>query len=491
MRSPGLAASTHLKSKAMKQKSTIELAVKDLRPALTGLAKVIPRNNTLAVSACVKIEPDPEHPDCVLLTGTDLDQWLTLHLPGDVGAEAKPMLVPLADLRESTKGGSASDHLSLQQQGKDRVSLSRQIETGVVARSVQSLELDEYPHSPDIGATVFPLDDHARQAFQQSLTCSSTDPTRQVLNGALLENGKTFVGTDGRHLYRCNGMALPVEANAILPQQQVMNWPLIRNAESWQLAIGEDWFQLRGETWQFTSRLIEGNYPNWKQVLPAEADFRSSLVFATDSLAQLRDTLAALPGTKRKNKPVGLRLTRQGATLLASGDDDKAEISEVALPNTTTEGPEVTVYVNRDYLSKALRFGLNRVDIIDAGSPLRLRNHEADGRDLIVMPVRVPDSTAAPAIPPPPPPTQPETKPMKTKDNNNGRQQTAKEEEAPAPLDAAINHIGSARDLLRQAVSGLGEALASLKQVKAEQKTTDKEIRQVRSTIRSLQKVEF
>ena len=85
---------------------------------------------------------------------------------------------------------------------------------------------------------------------------------------------------------------------------------------------------------------------------------------------------------------------------------------------------------------------------------------------------------------------------MKTNDNNNdndktnGRQQTAKEDE-PAPLDAALNHIGSAKDLLRQAVSGLGEALTSLKQVKSDQKTTDKEIRQVRSTIRSLQKVEL
>ena len=475
----------------MKQKSTIELAVKDLRPALTGLAKVIPRTNTQAISACVKIEPDPEEAGTVLLTGTDLDQWLTLRLPGDVGLEAEPMLVPLADLRESIKGGSASDHLSLQQQSKGRVSLSRQIETGVVARSVQSHELDEYPQSPDIGAAAFPLDDHARQALQQSLTCCSTDPTRQVLNGALLENGKTFVGTDGRHLLRCNGMALPVEASAILPHQQVMNWPLIRNAESWQLAIGEDWFQLRGETWQFTSRLIEGNYPNWKQVMPAEDDFRSSMVLAPGSLAQLCDTIAALPGAKRENKPVGLRLTGHGTTLLARGDDGEAEISEVPLLNTTTKGPEVTVYVNRDYLTKALRFGLNRVDIIDAGSPLRLRSDAAaDGRDLILMPVRVPDSTAGPATPPPPP-TQPETKPMKTNDNNNkGRQQTAKKEET-APLDAAIKHIGSARDLLRQAVSGLGEALASLKQVKTEQKATDKEIRQVRSTIRSLQKVEF
>ena len=117
MRSPGLAASTHLKTEPMKQKSTIELAVKDLRPALTGLAKVIPRNYTLAISACVKIEPDPDAAGTVLLTGTDLDQWLSLRLPGDVGVEAQPMLVPLADLRESIKGGSASDHLSLQQQG--------------------------------------------------------------------------------------------------------------------------------------------------------------------------------------------------------------------------------------------------------------------------------------------------------------------------------------------------------------------------------------
>jgi len=478
----------------MKQKSTIELAVKDLRPALTGLAKVIPRSYTLAISACVKIEPDPDEAGTVLLTGTDLDQWLTLRLPGDVGVEAQPMLVPLTDLRESIKGGSASDHLSLQQQGKGRVSLSRQIETGVVARSVQSPELDEYPHSPDIGAAAFPLDDHAQQALQQALICCSTDPTRQVLNGALLENGKTFVGTDGRHLYRCNGMALPVEASAILPYQQVMNWPLIRNAESWQLAVGADWFQLRGETWQFTSRLIEGNYPNWKQILPAEGAFRSSLVLAPDSLTQLCDTIGALPGSKRENKPVGLRLTRHGAILLASGDDDKAEISEVPVTSTTTEGPEVTVYVNRDYLTKALRFGLNRVDIIDAESPLRLRCDTADGRDLIVMPVRVPGGSAAPATPRPTPQPKPEAKPMKPNPNNNdktnGRQQTATEEET-APLDAAINHIGSAKDLMRQAVTGLGEALASLKQVKSEQKTTDKEIRQVRSTIRSLQKVEL
>ena len=82
----------------MKQKSTIELAVKDLRPALTGLAKVIPRNNnTLAISACVKIEPDPDEAGTVLLTGTDLDQWLTLRLPGDVGAEAQPPLLMLND----------------------------------------------------------------------------------------------------------------------------------------------------------------------------------------------------------------------------------------------------------------------------------------------------------------------------------------------------------------------------------------------------------
>lgn len=78
------------------------------------------------------------------------------------------------------------------------------------------------------------------------------------------------------------------------------------------------------------------------------------------------------------------------------------------------------------------------------------------------------------------------------KNNSNGgdghQPQTDPE---PSPLDEAVARINGVKDQLRQAASGLTEIAASLKQVKSEQKSTEREIRQVRSTIRSLQKVEL
>ena len=72
----------------------------------------------------------------------------------------------------------------------------------------------------------------------------------------------------------------------------------------------------------------------------------------------------------------------------------------------------------------------------------------------------------------------------------NGRHKPADTEEQP-PLESATTHILNAKGFLRQAVSELTELGQVLKQVKAEQKNTEKEFRQVRSTIRSLQKVDL
>lgn len=315
----------------------------------------------------------------------------------------------------------------------------------------------------------------------------------------LLEEGKTFVGTVGRHLSCSNSMELPVKNSVILAQHKIMDWSYLRNSTDWKLTVSDKWFRLGGDNWQVCSRLIEGNYPNWKQVMPQEKDYRSSIELAPGDLDQVCTTIASMPGEKQSNKPVGLCLTRNTCSLLAKGDADGAS-SEVSVPNAKAKGPGVSVFLNRDYITKALGFGLNHIDIIDEKSPVRFRSSEADGRDMIVMPVRAHDSSSAetPSPEPQAAPAQPQPQQERNKqtmknisNNNGGSSRQPRTDPPPSPLDEAVARINEVKDLLRQAVGGLNETVGSLKQMKAEQKTTERELKQVRSTIQSLQKVKF
>src|SRR5204863_9481711 len=86
-----------------------------------------------------------------------------------------------------------------------------------------------------------------------------------------------------------------------------------------------------------------------------------------------------------------------------------------------TKGPDVTVFLDRLLLQKALQFGLNTIHIIDEISPLRFTN---EGRQMIVMPLR-PDqihhrSTPTPvprrAVPAPLKPNMPPSNPPPSPD---------------------------------------------------------------------------
>src|SRR5947207_11478228 len=71
-------------------------------------------------------------------------------------------------------------------------------------------------------------------------------------------------------------------------------------------------------------------------------------------------------------------------------------------------GKTVTVLLNRNYLAKALRFGLNEIQIQDALSPVRCTNES--GRQLVIMPIRLDGVTPQPA----PTQPQPSSPPQKT-----------------------------------------------------------------------------
>ena len=77
------------------------------------------------------------------------------------------------------------------------------------------------------------------------------------------------------------------------------------------------------------------------------------------------------------------------------------------------------------------------------------------------------------------------------KENTNGNGNATHTAPPSDPLDAAAGHIDDMKSALRAAMSSINALAASLKATRQQQKQAERDMRTVRSTLKSLQKVEF
>ena len=112
--------------------------------------------------------------------------------------------------------------------------------------------------------------------------------TRYVVTGAYVDvsrdDGHYVVGTNGRILYSSNSFKLPLKESLNIPPHKFVGWKEFNNDGAWQLKIGVPTkrkdqddepapIQITSRRWRFISRQIEGNYPNWRQVVPSDSAF--------------------------------------------------------------------------------------------------------------------------------------------------------------------------------------------------------------------------
>lgn len=476
----------------------------DLRPALTALGRVVKKKAALPVLSFVKVEPMGRTQ--VRLTGTDGDTFFTVEVQADMPAQAKAFLVSLTGLQDRIKGARADDPVPL--------------------RTGKAPPLEEFPESPSFRGQAIELESRATSSLLKAMACASTDPTRHVLRGACLDvggsNGHHLVGTDGRHLYAGNSVQFSkLEESVIVPALRVLDSALVRShPDSWSLRIGPKKsgtetrsFRLERPDWQLTGQLVEGNFPNYRQVIPPEEKFQVRVTLPDSVLKPLAKAIRQLPGNRIHNRPVGVRIGKGSLALLAR-EEENSGYEELVVPLADQAGGEVTVFLNRDYLVKALSFGMNQIEIIDDSSPVRCRG---ESEFLIIMPIRqvgdlkVEHSRKFGGINGGKSRENPRRKsksthrvPNRRKTKQNNRDQPGKpptkkgvsmpRNEAPTeedPIDAAAAKIADVRDALRTAAAGLGEVTAALKATRQQQRQADREIRTVRKTLRTLRKVEL
>ena len=467
----------------------ISISVSELKPAIAGLAKVVSNKSTLECLRCVRVDATPEQ---VSILGTDLDMFARITLPEAKCDTTASFLLPFDRLQAITRKFNARTILNLEE-GRIFCDLG----TGRVSENVESLALKEFPEEPAFEIKTVALPESFPRRFTETMGCSSTDATRYVLNGILLDVSDSachnLVGTDGRHLFSANSFTLPLSQSVIIPNHKLLLWRGLADLP-WALAGQKNknntLVRIAAGNWTLTMKTIEGNYPNWKQVVPKGGDIRTTVRLPEGHT--FTEMVNGLPGGDLNDKPVNL-VIESGIVSVK----DNTGGSSILLEGAKAKGPDIKIRLNRDYLTKAFDYDLLNIYLIDPMSALLFTRR---GRQMVVMPLRTMDaSPVKPTNQPAPSEPQPERKPMPAINGHtngaatsrfNGANNPTPAAEKPA-IEVAIDKLDGFKVVFREALTSVTELTTLLRQAVRDQKAGEKEIHQVRQTIRSLQSVKL
>ena len=211
-----------------------------------------------------------------------------------------------------------------------------------------------------------------KDALRKTSYAISTDETRYVLNGILFsfkENKLTSVATDGRRLALVDlELEFPrsQEIDVIVPTKAVVELQrLVKDEGEVKVSVGENQIAFELNDALLVSKLIEGNYPNYRQVIPSEAKERITLERETFLNAVRRVSLLA----SEKSNSVKLIFTKGNMDIVAT-TPDVGEAKET-LP-IMYKGRDFSIAFNPEFLMAPLRNLPNDevfLDLIDEMSP--------------------------------------------------------------------------------------------------------------------------
>ena len=266
------------------------------------------------------------------------------------------------------------------------------IRSGPSFFKILGLPEEEFPPLPKFeNAKTFTLrQKDLREALKKTSYAISTDETRYVLNGILFsfrDNKLTLVATDGRRLALVDiELEFPRsnEGDVILPTKAVNEIArLLTDDGEIKLSIGENQaaFEVNGTL--LVSKLIEGNYPNYRQVIPAETKERVTLERALFLDAVHRVSLLS----SEKSNSVKLVFSKNNLEIAANTPDVGEARESLAIQY---KGRDFAIAFNPEFLMAPLKnLAVDEVflDLIDEMSPGVIK---IQGPFLyVIMPMRI------------------------------------------------------------------------------------------------------
>ena len=366
----------------------LTIAKDQIIAGLQAVQNVVSTRTTLPILSNVLVRAEK---DRVEFTATDLDVTVTCSVEGKVakpGATTVPVKKLFGIVRELNGG-----EIEMETDDKNVTS----IRCGSSFFKINGLSADEFPPLAKL------KDDKKVQLPQETVHgmlkktafAVSTDESRYVLNGIFisLKDGKmTLVATDGRRLALVDEEVEISEKSGgefIIPAKAVNELNrLLQEKGQVEIKFGENQasFALKDEkgfSVLLVTKLIEGNYPNYRQVIPGEAKERIAIV-REELLQALR---RAEIMTSEKANSIKMAFGKNQLAITANSPE-VGEARETLAVNY--KGKEIAIAFNPRYLIEpltALAEDEVFIELIDELSPGVLK---INGPFLyVVMPMRL------------------------------------------------------------------------------------------------------
>ena len=361
-----------------------------LQEGLVAVAASVPAKTTLPVLSNVLLEAGA---DGLRLSGTDLDIAVSTSVAASVEEEGA-ITLPARKLVEIVRE-LPSASIRLASAGEQRVT----IECGRSRFKLLGLPREEFPAFPAVdfsgGWKVTAKDLH--NLITHVAFAASTEESRPILNGVLWElrsERMRMVATNGHRLAR---MDIPVaggggeEVDLIVPPkalEQIRR--LFKPEDEVEIAKTENHLGFRSSNTQVFTRLIEGPYPNYEQVIPRENDKVATADKATLMAALRRMSIVASDQTHR----VRLAFANGGCKLSVQTPDLGEAQEEITL---TYEGSPLEIGFNAAYFLEILKYMPTDEVRMTYKAPERAATCEPVGWDdpaaflTLVMPLRLVD----------------------------------------------------------------------------------------------------
>jgi DNA polymerase-3 subunit beta len=351
------------------------------------VAGVVERRQTLPVLSNVLLGL---HDGQLSLTGTDLEVELVGRVTVNDEIQAGDTTVParkFVDIIKSLPDGSMVN-ISLENQ-------KITIKSGRSRFTLSTLPATEFPSVED-GPNTLVLDLQQKQVRRLidavSFSMAQQD-VRYYLNGMLLEISPDYVrsvATDGHRLALCT-LNTPVEGaslrQAILPRKGVMELVRFLNdsEQPVRLMLGGSHLRAQTEEFTFTTKLVDGKFPDYDRVLP-----RGGNNIINGDRNELRQAFSrASILSNEKYRGVRLLLENGQLTLIANNPEQEEAEETVAVDYT---GSGLEIGFNVSYLVDvlgSLSHDAVRISLGDSNSSALIESTESSDAVYVVMPMRL------------------------------------------------------------------------------------------------------
>lgn len=356
-----------------------------LKP-LQAVTSVVERRQTLPILSNVFISVDNGQ---LLMTGTDLEVEMTARLtiidaePGEVTVPARKFLDICRALPEHANiTFSVKDGRVAIRSGKSRFVLS-------------TLPAAEFPTIEALNNTLkFPIKQSVlKEAIDRTSFAMAQQDVRYYLNGMMMEineSGLLLVATDGHRLAMCDtGEKIKAadHQQVIIPRKGILELSRLLEDEdiSADIEIGNNFVRIEMQSIIFTSKLIDGRFPEYQNVVPTNTD--KTVICDRETLRQALTRVSILSNEKYR----GIRMQFSNGTLciMAHNPDQEEAEEDLAIEY---RGDNLEIGFNVTYVLDAISAGSTeqvQMQLSDPNSCCLIQGIGELNCKYVVMPMRL------------------------------------------------------------------------------------------------------